>query len=98
MLRAQLRELGIDALGMETPDEAARALANGQMPSAVVLESGASTDSPAIGELARNVPLIVVASGVEKLNLPEAAAIFHRPVRVGEIVARVMQALKGQAV
>jgi DNA-binding response OmpR family regulator len=98
MLRAQLRELGIDALGMETADDAARALAGGQMPSAVVLETSSVAESAAMAELARRVPLIVVASGLERLTLPEAAAIFHRPVRVGEIVARVMQTLRGQAV
>lgn len=97
MLRAQLRELGIDALGMETADDMARAMAEGEMPSAVVLESGPGMESPAIAELARHVPVIVVASGLEHLNLPEVAAIFHKPVRVGEIVARVMQVLKGQA-
>jgi DNA-binding response OmpR family regulator len=98
MLRAQLRELGIDALGMETTADAARALAAGRMPAAVVLETSSGAESEVMTELARRVPLIVVASGTERLNLPEAAAIFHRPVRVGDIVARVMQALRGQAV
>ena len=98
MLRAQLRELGVDALGMERTDDAARAIADGQMPAAVVLETSSAEKSEAMTELARRVPLIVVASGLERIDLPEAAAIFHRPVRVGEIVARVIQALKGQAV
>ena len=98
MLRAQLRELGVDALGMETADDAARAIADGQMPAAVVLETSSREKSEAMAELARRVPLIVVTSGLDRIALPEAAAIFHRPVRVGEIVARIMQALKGQAV
>ncbi len=92
-VRAELRELGIDALGMESADDAGRAIAAGQVPSAVVLEAGAT--SPAMEQIARRVPVIVVASGLERVTFEPVAAILHRPVRVGEIVARVKQALQG---
>ena len=95
-VRAELREKGIEALGMESLDDATKAIAAGQMPSAVVLEAGAGKASPqALEQLARRVPVIVVASRWEPAPLESAAAVLHRPVRVGDVVARVLQALQG---
>ena len=95
-VRADLRELGIEALGMETPDDAGRAIAAGHMPSAVVLEAAALVaDDPAIRKLVRARPHDSVASRTETIPLPPAAAVFYRPVRIGEIVARVRELLGG---
>jgi len=96
-VRAELREKGIEALGMETVDDAARAIAAGQMPAAVVLEAAAeSADDSAVSELARRVPILVIASGIRPAEIPAAsAAVLYRPVRVGDIVARVLELLKG---
>ena len=95
-VRAELREAGVAALGMESADDAAREIAAGRMPSAIVLDgavSGAGLES-----LARGVPVIVVASRTEPTPpLPGAAAVLYRPVLVGEIVARVHQVLRGHA-
>jgi DNA-binding response OmpR family regulator len=96
-VRAELREKGIEALGMETIEDAARAIAAGQMPSAIVLESGAEgTHNTAAGQLARGVPTLVIASHVKQNEIPAtAAAVLYRPASVGEIVARVLELLKG---
>jgi FixJ family two-component response regulator len=104
-VRAELRHLGIEALGMESVDDLARAVAQGKTPSAVVLDaagggaelSAASTQA-ALANLAKRVPLVVVASRVESaLPLEDVAELLYRPVRVGDIVARVQKLLAGQA-
>ena len=105
-VRAELRHAGVGALGMESADDAARMIARGTAPSAVVVDSTAVNATPASREalhnLARRVPVIVVAScpgvsGEASTPLDGAAAVLYRPVRVGEIVARVQQLLAGQA-
>ncbi len=105
-VRAELRHLGIEALGMESADEVARMIARGTTPSVVVVDSTAANATPASREalhnLARRMPVIVVASrpgisGEAGTPLDGAAAVLYRPVRVGEIVARVQQLLAGQA-
>jgi len=94
-VRADLRELGIEALGMENADDAGRAIASGQMPSLIVLEATAGVaDSVAIQKLVQSVPAILIASRTETLDLPPAAAVFYRPVRIGEIVDRVRELLQ----
>ena len=95
-VRAELREAGVEALGMESADDAAREIAAGRMPSAVVLDGSVSTVG--LESLTRGVPVIVVASRTEPLQPPAgAAAVFYRPVRVGQIVARVHEVLQGHA-
>lgn len=91
-VRAELLEAGIHALGMESPDDAGRALASGQIPAAVVLEATAGlADDPAITELAARVPTVLVASRAEKVELPRVASVIYRPVRIGEIVNKVRE-------
>lgn len=98
-VRAELLEAGIHALGMESPDDAGRALASGQFPAVVVLEATAGlADDPAIPELVARVPTVAVASHAEKIDLPPVAAVIYRPVRIGDIVKQVRELLrKGQA-
>jgi DNA-binding response OmpR family regulator len=94
-VRADLRELGIEALGMENADDAGLALASGQMPSVIVLEATAGVaDNLTIQKLVQSIPAILIASRTETLPLPPAAAVFYRPVRIGEIVARVRELLQ----
>jgi hypothetical protein len=89
-VRAELRELGIDALGMDSPDDVGRAVARGQLPSVVVLEAAAPVaDHPAIRTLVERVPTILIASRTETVPLPPARAVLYRPVRIEEIIARV---------
>lgn len=98
-VRAELREAGIEALGMESADDAGKALASGQLPSAVVLEAIAGlADDPRIASLVERVPAILIASRAERVALPPVAAVLYRPVRIGDIVAKVKDlARKGHA-
>ncbi len=98
-VRAELREAGIEALGMESEEDAGRALAAGSKPSAVVLDATAeNAEGVSLENLARRVPFVLVASRTEPTPLRESAAVvLYRPVRVGEIVAQVQQLLRGRA-
>ena len=98
-IRAELREAGIDALGMESADDAGQALASGLLPSVVVIEAIAGlADDPRIASLVERVPAILIGSRTETVALPPAAAVFYRPVRIGEIVAKVSELVrKGHA-
>lgn len=93
-VRAELREHGIDALGMETAAEAGRVIATGQMPAALVLEALAEfADDPAVRNLVARVPAVLIASRIETVPLPPVDTVFYRPVRIDEIVARVREIL-----
>lgn len=95
-VRAELRERGIEALGMETFDDAGEALAAGQAPAAVVFEPGAEgSGAAALRLLAKRVPVVVVASRSDPVEIA-AAAILYRPVRVGDVVTRVIEILQGR--
>jgi hypothetical protein len=98
-VRAELRERGIDALGIDSADDVGRALAGGAMPAVVVLEANAELGGdPAIQGLVARVPAVLVASRTETVELPRVAAVFYRPVRIGEIVEKVSELLaRGQA-
>jgi DNA-binding response OmpR family regulator len=96
-VRAELRERGIEALGMESASDAGRALAAGQSPAAIVLDSGAKAAAdPAIQQLASRVPTILIASRMQSAPVFSAAKIIYRPVRIAEIVSTVFELLKGQ--
>jgi DNA-binding response OmpR family regulator len=98
-VRAELRERGIDALGMDSAEDAGRGLAGGAMPAVVVLEANAElAGDPAIQRLVARVPTVLVASRTETVALPRVAAVLYRPVRIGEIVEKVSELLaRGQA-
>jgi hypothetical protein len=93
-VRAELREEGIDALGMDLADDAGRALASGDTPAAVVLEATADlAGNPAIQSLVTRVPTVLIASRTETVPLPPVAGVFYRPVRIGDIVRKVGEIL-----
>ena len=93
-VRAELRERGIVALGMDSAEDVGRALAGGAMPAVIVLEANAELDGDlAIQGLVARVPTVLVASRVETVALPRVAAVFYRPVRIGEIVEKVSELL-----
>jgi DNA-binding response OmpR family regulator len=95
LLRAELRERGIQAVGMQTAAEAGTRIASGDLPSVVVMEASGELE-PGLESLARRVPFIVVASGAEQDVWPAAAAaVLHRPVRIAEVVAAVLVQLRG---
>ena len=98
-VRAELRERGIDALGIDSAEDIGRALAGGAVPAVVVLEANAElAGDPAIQGLVARVLTVLVASRTETVALPRVAAVFYRPVRIGEIVEKVNELLaQGQA-
>ncbi|MHB8485642.1 MAG: hypothetical protein ACYDCM_07925 [Candidatus Acidiferrales bacterium] len=97
-VRAELRERGIDALGMETAADVGAALAAGQTPSAMVLDANSNAASePSIQKLAERIPTVVVASRTSTVWLGSAAKTLFRPVQIREIVNAVLELLKGRA-
>ncbi len=93
-IRAELRERGIQALGMENADEVGRALASSEVPAAVVLDQNASAASdPAVLQLTRRVPTVLIASR----TLPSeraATRVLLRPVQIKDVVAAVTDLLR----
>ncbi|HEV2615309.1 MAG TPA: hypothetical protein VGU63_01720 [Candidatus Acidoferrales bacterium] len=95
-VRAELRERGIDALGMETGADAGSAVAAGQLPAVVVLDANSKAASdPAIQTLIARVPAVVIASRTSTPYVPSAAKTLSRPVQIREIVAAVFELLNG---
>ena len=91
-VRAELRERGVEALGMDVPADAGRAIASGQLPAVVVLEAIPElAGDPGLRKLVESVPTILIASRTETVPLPPVDTVFYRPVRIGEIVARVYE-------
>lgn len=99
-VRAELREQGIDALGMDSLGQVGHAIASGHIPAALVIEAIPEiAGDPAVESLIKRVPAILVASRTETTPLPPVDTVFYRPVRIGEIVARVGELVRrGQAV
>jgi hypothetical protein len=97
MVRAELLEQGVNAIAMEISAEAGTRIASGVLPTIVVFEASNELD-PGLDSLARRVPFVVVTSGIENNDVwPAAAArVLHRPVRVAEIVAAVLDILHGR--
>jgi DNA-binding response OmpR family regulator len=99
-VRAELRERGIQALGMEKADDAGRAIAAGELPSAIVLdENAAVTSGAALQTLLRRIPTVLIASRTTSTNPSPnemARKVLFRPVQVSDIVATVLDLIKGQ--
>ena len=110
-VRAELRERGIKALGMETTDDAGRAIAAGEVPSAIVLDANvldsnvldanaAPTSAAPLRTVLRRVPTVLIASRTTS-NAPTRdellGKVLFRPVQVSEIVAAVLELLTGQS-
>jgi hypothetical protein len=87
-LRAELREMGIEAMSMDSPGDAGHALASGLLPAAIVLEVTAEiTDHPALIKMLERIPAIAIASRTETVPLPPLAAVLYRPVRIADMVS-----------
>jgi DNA-binding response OmpR family regulator len=99
-LRAELREQAIDALGMNSPDQAGQALAAGTMPAALVIEAIPEiTGDPALRRLIERVPTILIVSRTATVPLPPVDTVLYRPVQIGEIAGRVKELVqRGHAV
>ena len=95
-VRAELREAGIAAMGMETVDDMARTIAGGVAPDLVVLDGDYLHHPPtrqAVQNLASRVPVLVVDSRANPAPPLPGAELLSRPVQVKEIVARVLARL-----
>lgn len=95
-VRAELREKGIKAFGLESAEDVERAIANGESPQALVIDGHAKAASaPAVQELSGRVPAIVIAPRTTTIALGSAAKVLFRPVQVGEVVVAVIDLLSG---
>ena len=97
-VRAELRELGVEALGFASVADALDARASQPAPEAVVLDvTSAEADPAAVAAVTRGSLLLVVASGTgTALGSIEPDLLLKKPVRVAEIVAAVRQLMEGR--
>ncbi len=95
-VRAELREAGIAAMGMQTVDDMARTIAGGIAPDLVVLDGEYLHHPPthqAVQNLVSRVPVLVIDSRLNPAPPLPGAELLSRPVQVKEIVARVLARL-----
>ena len=98
-VRAQLRDAGFDARGMNLAEDVGRAFGAGDVPDALVVDATTELVSDArITGLIQRIPTVLVASRVNETTLPTGThiSILYRPVRVAEIVAGVKDLLAGR--
>jgi DNA-binding response OmpR family regulator len=91
-LRAELRERGADALGLETADDIGKALAQGIVPSVVVIDSAElehELSREQIANLAKQLAILVIDSRVAPAPQIPGTERLERPITIGEIAARV---------
>jgi hypothetical protein len=95
-VRAELREAGVDALGMESVANMAAMIVGGIAPSLVVLDGSELHDPGAHGaleHLTARIPFLVVDSRLNPApSLPASKTVF-RPIQVKEIVNLVLAML-----
>ena len=99
-VRAELREAGIDALGLETAEDMARMLAGGIAPALVVFDGAElhkAETRQSVQNLSSRVPILVVDSRLNPAPPLPGAQTMLRPVQVKEIVARVLAMLSPTA-
>lgn len=96
-LRAELREQGIETLGFATVGDAALAVDAEHRPSMIVVEA---SEYPLAARwracLHGHTPILVVASALEPTpKLENADQLLTRPVRIGDVAAKIQSLLKG---
>ena len=95
-VRADLREAGIEALGLETVEDMARVIAGGIAPLLVVIDGAQLHNSEmrrALENLSSRVPLLVIDSRLDPAPRLPGATTMLRPVQIKEIVARLLTML-----
>jgi len=110
-VRAELRERGIEAMGVESARDAVAQMDGGARPAALVVDAGTGArsghaagadvgaENAAIGRLLDSgVPAILISSRTVTSPPWKPAVLLPRPVRVAEILAAVLRLLKGYAV
>lgn len=97
LVRAELREQGYEALGMETLDEVGQSLACGEVsPAALVFDLSESDDPDrdidTLRLLARALPVLLIASHSNAPALataPEGITLLFRPLAIADVVNRI---------
>jgi hypothetical protein len=95
-VRAELRERGIDGIGMDSANDIAAWVRAGVLPDVMVLEATEELISDMrIQNLLQRVPAVLIVSRTVDLNasLPPVAFILYRPVLVGDIIKCVSEIL-----
>ena len=96
MVRAELREAGIMALGMEATGDLEEVLIRGVVPSSIVLDGVELEDPKAqnmLETLSQNVAVLVVDSAITPARHVPGSEVLHRPVQVRDVVSRVLARL-----
>lgn len=99
-VRAELREMGIPALGMETVGDMAGIIAGGIAPAVVVIDGAElhkPETGPALEKLSSRLPVLVIDSRLNRAPPLPGARIMLKPVQVKEIVSRVREMLASRA-
>jgi hypothetical protein len=96
MVRAELREAGIEAHGMEGTNDLTEALARGVTPSLIVLD-GVELENPAARQTLENLPpsiaILIMDSRIMPASALPSAEVLRRPVQVRDIVSWVLKRL-----
>lgn len=95
-VRAELREAGIEALGLEIVEDMTRIIASGVAPSLVVLDGEQLQNSQtrqALENLSSRVPSVVIDSPLNPAPPLPGAATMLRPVQIKEILERILAIL-----
>ena len=103
LVRAELREQGYEALGLESLDQLGSAVASGELSPAVIVFDLAESDNrdrdlATLRQLSVCVPVILIASRADFPDLsdaPQGVTVLFRPLAVADVVRRVC-ALAGQ--
>jgi len=99
-VRAELRNAGVTAYGLETVDDLGRLIASGIIPNAIVVDGTQLHDAivrDAIATLAALHPVLVVDSHVHPAPRIQGAQLLSRPVQVRTIVDWVLAHARDEA-
>lgn len=96
LVRAELRERGYEARGYEGLATAAGDLSpEGGFPALLVLDAAdaeAASACEQVASWAKRFPVVVVVgAGEATFQPPPGVSVLHRPMRIEEIVARVVE-------
>lgn len=95
-VRAELREAGVEAMGLESVEDMARVIAGGIAPSLVVLDGAGLHNAErrkALENLSSRLPVLLIDSRLDPAPPLPVAATMRRPVQIRQIVERVLAML-----
>jgi hypothetical protein len=95
-VRAELREVGIMALGMQATGDLEEVLMRGVVPSSIVLDSAELENPKAqkmLETLAQDVAVLMAGSAVKPALSFHGTEVIRRPVQVRDNVSRVLARL-----